>query len=268
MARITLQHNTYNVFFSYDAGLVQQIKNSIPGHARHWDPLTHTWQIDTQYERVLRRIFPNDHIPINQQVATATETRIIDLRFLGQARMRGQGDISAYGWSQGQWSVVFSEAVLRAWFEGIGSQQALHGRDTLYGMLGVAVSATAETIKTAYRRAAKQWHPDVCKEQNAGAIFLRMKEAYEILSNEGSRARYDAGMALEATLAVPQKKVTDMSTYRAPLKCGMLIVEGEQHVGKFAVRQIIAWEDIVDTAGRTLVTSWPIGVDAPVEEWA
>src|SRR5579864_1038242 len=60
-----------------------------------------------------------------------------------------------------------------------------------YKILGVERAATAEQIKTAYRRLARKYHPDVSKEPNAEARFKEMQEAYEVLRDAEKRAAYD-----------------------------------------------------------------------------
>ena len=60
-----------------------------------------------------------------------------------------------------------------------------------YKILGVERAATAEQIKTAYRRLARKYHPDVSKEPNAEARFKEMQEAYEVLKDPEKRAAYD-----------------------------------------------------------------------------
>src|ERR1700758_427010 len=60
-----------------------------------------------------------------------------------------------------------------------------------YKILGVERAATAEQIKTAYRRLARKYHPDVSKETNAEARFKEMQEAYEVLKDPEKRAAYD-----------------------------------------------------------------------------
>lgn len=60
-----------------------------------------------------------------------------------------------------------------------------------YEVLGVDKNATPDEIKKAYRKLARQYHPDVNKEPDAEEKFKEVKEAYEVLSDENKRAQYD-----------------------------------------------------------------------------
>lgn len=60
-----------------------------------------------------------------------------------------------------------------------------------YEVLGISKTATEQEIKRAYRKLAKQYHPDVSTEADADEKFKEVQEAYDILSDEQKRASYD-----------------------------------------------------------------------------
>ncbi len=60
-----------------------------------------------------------------------------------------------------------------------------------YDLLGVSRDADADTLKRAYRRLARQYHPDINKEPGAEDRFKEIGRAYEVLSDPQTRARYD-----------------------------------------------------------------------------
>lgn len=60
-----------------------------------------------------------------------------------------------------------------------------------YDVLGVPREADTGEIKSAFRRLARQYHPDVSSEAGAEEKFKEINEAYEVLSDDDKRARYD-----------------------------------------------------------------------------
>ena len=60
-----------------------------------------------------------------------------------------------------------------------------------YEILGVARGAGVDELKAAYRKLAKQFHPDVNKEPGAEERFKEINEAYAVLSDDQKRAAYD-----------------------------------------------------------------------------
>ena len=61
-----------------------------------------------------------------------------------------------------------------------------------YEVLGVGKDASADEIKKAYRKSAMKYHPDRNPgDKEAEEKFKEIGEAYEVLSDEGKRSRYD-----------------------------------------------------------------------------
>ena len=60
-----------------------------------------------------------------------------------------------------------------------------------YEVLGVSKDADEKTIKSAFRKLAKKYHPDVSKEPDAAEKFKEAQEAYAVLSDPDRRKQYD-----------------------------------------------------------------------------
>ncbi len=63
-----------------------------------------------------------------------------------------------------------------------------------YKILGVTKSATADELKSSFRKLARRYHPDVAKDADkaqAESKFKEINEAYEVLSDPAKRAQYD-----------------------------------------------------------------------------
>lgn len=60
-----------------------------------------------------------------------------------------------------------------------------------YEVLGVSKTASQDEIKSAFRKLAKKYHPDVSKEPDAVERFKEAQEAYSVLSDDAKRKQYD-----------------------------------------------------------------------------
>ena len=62
---------------------------------------------------------------------------------------------------------------------------------SLYDTLEVSQNASEAEIKKAYRKLARKYHPDICKESDCEEKFKEINAAYEILSDKEKKAQYD-----------------------------------------------------------------------------
>ncbi|HJX05553.1 MAG TPA: DnaJ domain-containing protein, partial [Candidatus Nanoarchaeia archaeon] len=60
-----------------------------------------------------------------------------------------------------------------------------------YKILGVSKNATKEEIKKAYKKLAKQYHPDLNKSADATEKFKEINEAASVLGDDDKRKQYD-----------------------------------------------------------------------------
>lgn len=263
----------------YIPELVECVK-SLPYADRRYDGARRIWLVDPKHGRDLVKwieqytgevvSLPSIHVR-----NAAPVMRLLDVRYIGMCKFRGDGSSSAFGLVGNDWQLIFPESVLRGWFDSGDPNPEPTAAQTLYQVLGIKKAATQDEVKSAFRRLARQWHPDVCQEPNAHEVFIRIKDAADILSDAHKRARYDAGLQLqkryERELRSAEKYAKESAqlmqqNYRSPLRCGRLMVEGIEKVGRLEVTKILAWEDIVKN-GKTLVVSWPMGAKQPVEAW-
>ena len=78
----------------------------------------------------------------------------------------------------------------------------------LYAVLCVSKTASSDEIKSAYRRLAKEYHPDVSSDEDADEKFKKIQHAYETLFDEVQRAMYDLGGDSMAGLSYEQRLKT------------------------------------------------------------
>lgn len=258
----------------YNAGLVQALKDQIPYSERKWDNSRKVWIVAPQHGQLLADLcqrFLNVSVAVPCMPSVQKkEQRMIRLEYLGIVKSREDGTQTATGYSSGDWSIIFPLAALKAWFEPDGQTKPGEAA-TLYSVLSLKKDANEEEIKKAYRRLAKQWHPDVCREPDASQQFQRIQGAYEVLSDPLQRKKYNAGLKLAASVGqaphVAGSYNWTVDNYRSPLRCGWVLAEGVPSLGRFIVERVLAWEDITNDFGQSLVTWWNVDKQRIESEW-
>ena len=259
-AELFLTENNELIFdCSYEAGLVAAFKAKIPtsGRKQHREGgKFQYWLIAPEYGEIcadlVERFFGfRPDVPKIEEGAQK-QTKLIKLMYLGSAKPQPNGDRVARGHDGDGWNFIFPERVLREYF---GMPLDPSEAATHYGVLGVQETATQDEIKKAYRRACFAWHPDHNKSPDASEQFRVVQAAYDVLSDERKRARYDSAPF------VPDVGV-DVENWKSPLNCGMLVVEGVEMLGRFNVSKIITWQDIYNDAGQVMAVYWGYDRDA------
>ncbi|KAJ6990942.1 chaperone protein dnaJ A6, chloroplastic [Populus alba] len=72
-----------------------------------------------------------------------------------------------------------------------GARFVVRADSDFYSVLGVSKNASKSEIKSAYRKLARSYHPDVNKEPDAEQKFKEISNAYEVLSDDEKRSLYD-----------------------------------------------------------------------------
>ena len=274
-ARIVQTSNELQFYSPYDQLLVADLKSRIPYNERRWDGNSKCWIVTPNNLNTLKTLCskylgnePSIQGGLIGNQPLKPQTKLLNVRYIGTPKDRGNGEKSAFGHDGQDWSIVFPELVLKKWFEG-NDATADTADLTLYGVLNLKRDCAGTDIKTAWRRMAKRYHPDVNKDDDAAQMMQRINEAYEVLNNPMKRKKYDAGLVLAASLSEkPRDRLSAFSNvWRPPERCGFIMATGINQLGRFVIETIHQWEPIKDGFGRELVTSWPMGSDIYQENW-
>ncbi len=169
-------------------------------------------------------------------------------------------DVDSYAsaWVDGGWTIRFPEDVLKKFFPAV---EQFDG-DFLKLLL------KEENLSKAYKRLAKEYHPDL--NPRGAPMFRKLRAAYETLSDPMRRKRYEAGLKFQA------QTVTQEPVFIVPKRCGLVTaridtVEVNDSYRRPAMRgagvrpstqivtEIISWIDIRDAQGRVMTSTWKGG---------
>jgi len=276
-------------FYSpYDPDLVASLKQQIPAVARKWDGQGKFWLVGLQYENALVNLceFHFDTLPIITRslfgTKSQTEQRLLRVEYIGGLKDRGNGELTALGGSTVSvtigtkfpvtasavnWIYVFSESVLREWFEGNKGVNSAPSATTLYTLLNTKPNAPGAELKKAWREQLRRYHPDVNKDSDAHEMTIKITEAYKVLADPMLRRRYDAGLKLQALTDSKQSNYIKNDAWSIPVRCGLILADGHEEIGRFAVTKILEWQNITNSQGQFLVTSWDTASNSLVRGW-
>lgn len=252
---VTDENGGLKVLTPYSASFIETLKNAVPSVSRKWHPTSRCWLVSPSYSSVLKQIIDSEYdcdVTMPTVISPAIPSQ--EIRFQADYVANCKNEAASVH-SNGGWNAKIPEKILRSWFKQTDSTAPA----TLYGVLGVENTASNIEIKKAYRRAARQWHPDICREENARDMFEKVKDAYQLLNDRSSRKKYNAGLVFEQMAKKNVRAIQRLSrysTFTPTLRCGILTVKAKQELGVLIVEEIFKWDDIINETGQTMVSFW------------
>lgn len=184
----------------------------------------------------------------------------------GQGRITQSAKTEAYAsaWVDGGWNCILPERALKEFFG--EPAKAFDGN-----FHRVLLEST--DVAKAYKRLARQFHPDLNKAKDATEQFRRLRQAFDDLKDPLRKKRYEAGLKFQTSALTKAEQVV----FRVPKSNGRVVVlgtwnepyRGASKYGGAGVRdqrvltvsKILSWSDIFDDRGRVMCSTWSGGSD-------
>ncbi|KAI3989718.1 hypothetical protein MKX01_009210 [Papaver californicum] len=129
-------------------------------------------------------VFRSSSSATNKMLLPSSDYRI-------STQMRCLASTSSTSFSQDSVHALFAEGSSRNQRPRRGTRFVVRADSDYYSVLGVSKGANKADIKSAYRKLARTYHPDVNKEPGAEKKFKEISNAYEVLSDDEKRKLYD-----------------------------------------------------------------------------
>lgn len=249
MATITKRGDVLEIATPYNQDFVNALKAKVPYSDRSWQK-PH-WVVSSKHLAEME-VLAKTHFGyvdvIYDKLQSKAQRLTLVIDYLGRCKDDGYANLSVGN----VWAYRVSDETLKAYFE---QSQLPEQPQTLYALLGVQSTDSLEAIKRGYFRAAKVWHPDLNKDADAGEMFKRVKQAYDLLADPLKRTKYDVGLKFQQRQAQPSQSwinkhtlPSDSGGYRAPAACGILDCDVELGI-KNTITKIYSFADDVKTVG-------------------
>ncbi|XP_074329269.1 chaperone protein dnaJ A7A, chloroplastic-like [Apium graveolens] len=126
-----------------------------------------------------------------QKVIRGSATNKLSTHSLRFSKIRALAPSSSAMFSQDSLHMLFNSGPHNNPCNRRGSHLIVRASTDFYDVLGVSKNSSKSEIKSAYRKLARSYHPDVNKEAGAEAKFKEISNAYEVLSDDEKRSIYD-----------------------------------------------------------------------------
>ncbi|XP_074286324.1 chaperone protein dnaJ A6, chloroplastic-like [Silene latifolia] len=117
--------------------------------------------------------------------------KISAVHYSGPRKIRAMQSLSSSIFSPEPVRLLFNLSSARSQCNKKGGRFIVRAESDYYSVLGVSKNASKSEIKSAYRKLARSYHPDVNKEPGAEEKFKEISNAYEVLSDDEKKSIYD-----------------------------------------------------------------------------
>ncbi|KAK9740138.1 hypothetical protein RND81_03G014400 [Saponaria officinalis] len=119
------------------------------------------------------------------------ESKLSIFQTCGPRKLRAMQTLSSSMFSPEPLRLLFNVSSARSPCNKRGARFIVRAESDYYSILGVSRNASKAEIKSAYRKLARSYHPDVNKEPGAEQKFKEISNAYEVLSDDEKKSIYD-----------------------------------------------------------------------------
>lgn len=182
----------------------------------------------------------------------AAEEKEFDVYYVSHPKEREGRAPSSFGMVGEDWPLELPVSVMEAFFTGLPVQEKAEDVPVnvgggLYAVLRIPQSAGGKDIKSAYRKFARLYHPDVSDLPDAKERFQEINDAYETLSDPLKRDQHDGWLKLmgkETFVSATGTKVSYMAGqfFNPPHRCGVIRVIGDRLGSRWCAKKILSWE--------------------------
>ena len=267
-AKIVKANNYYCISFPYNQAIVADLKANIPSYHLRWDSTYKVWKVTlhkiSEAIDLLKKNGASINFDNNALGNTIYHNRLITLDYLGACKAYKNDVPVSHGYSGGNWSIIVPQKALIDFFGDELDIDILNTRN-LFNILKISQISSDAEVKSAYKTAAKKYHPDVYRNPNSNEIFKKINDAYSILKTQDRRDRYAIGLKMEGMLA--KEKSPDI-LYRPPLNCGRLrVVYTSLFEDTILVETILSWDKLTNKHGQVAIARWNSEKNQVEKEW-
>lgn len=231
----------------WNRAFLTQLKRDIPSWKRRWCPVTKKWFLTSDSLQILMNLIHYHNIKHqitgDKSFLNAIQEKEFTIEYInkntnfmkynGSLHFRRSEIYRAYTF-QRELFWLEREAVEK-YFR--STPQTDNAKD-YYALLGLRKHANEELIKSQFRKMMLTHHPDRGGDHE---VFIKIKDAFDILKDPQKKRKYDASLAI---MAQTQQQEA-YQPFKLEKTCGRITAKGSFWLGIFVVSEVLDWQDII-----------------------